>query len=118
MDGLRLDYVLMAHFAQMDGNTVLRVIVVHNNDAPDEASGVAFCKSLLGGEWLQCSYNGNIRKQFPGAGYTYDAGADVFISPRPFPSWTLDQNHDWQPPTPKPDGSWQWDEESQSWKSL
>lgn len=108
----------MAHFAQMDGATVLRVIVVHNNDAPNEAAGIAFCKSLFGAdtEWLQCSYNANIRKQYPGAGFTYDAGANVFIAPQPFPSWTLDTNHDWQPPTPRPEGNgWVWDEASTEW---
>lgn len=111
----------MAHFAQMDGATVLRVIVVHNNDAPTEGAGVAFCKSLFGSdtEWLQCSYNGNIRKQFPAAGFTYDAGPGVFVAPRPFASWTLDENHGWQPPTPMPEGDGRrWDEATLSWVPL
>lgn len=74
----------MAHFAQMDGATVLRVIVVHNNDAPNEAAGIAFCKALFGAntEWLQCSYNGRLRGMYPSAGFTYDAGADAFIAPQ------------------------------------
>jgi hypothetical protein len=89
----------MAHFAEILEGVVQRVIVVHNNH---EAEGAKFCKDLLGGEWLQCSYNNRIRKQFPGRGYTYNSTADVFIAPQPFASWTLDSNHDWQPPTAMP----------------
>lgn len=115
----------MAHFAELDSdNNVLRVIVVSNDDCKDasgnesEAVGVAFCENLFGGRWLQTSYNNNIRKQYAGIGYTYDAGADVFIAPQPFPSWALDENHDWQAPVPRPiDGSYYWDEPSLSWVS-
>ena len=108
----------MAHFCKMNGNVVERVEVVSNAIATDESAGVAFLKSLYGldTDWLQCSYNATIRKQYPGPGFTYELGADVFVAPRPFPSWTLDANHDWQPPTPRPDGlNWVWDEASLSW---
>ena len=64
------------------------------------------------------SYNGNIRKQYAGIGYTYDANADVFIAPQPYLSWTLDSNYDWQPPTPKPDGNYYWDEETLQWVAI
>lgn len=112
----------MAHFAKMNGNAVSEVVVVNNADAPDEATGVAFCKMLFGQdtEWKQTSYNGNIRKQYAGVGFTYDAGADVFVAPQPFASWTLDVNHDWQPPTPYPNdgGRYTWDEGTLSWKLV
>jgi hypothetical protein len=59
------------------------------------------------------SYNHNIRKQYAGIGYTYDAINDVFIAPQPYPSWSLDDNFDWQAPTPMPnDGEFVWDEDS------
>ena len=107
----------MAHFAQIDANNiVVRVVVVHNNDAPDEATGIAFLHGLFGEDktWLQCSYNNNIRKQYPGPGYSYNGA--VFIAPQPYPSWTLDANHDWQPPTSMPvDGEWLWDENQTQW---
>jgi hypothetical protein len=48
-------------------------------------------------------------------GYTYDADADQFVAPQPFPSWSLDDNNDWQAPTPKPEGSFIWDEETLAW---
>lgn len=117
----------MAHFAELDeNNTVLRVIVVDDQDTADadgnesEVIGVAFCENLLGGRWIQTSYNDNFRKQYAGIGSTYDQDADVFIDPQPYPSWSLDENHAWQPPIPHPnDGNpYVWDEENQTWKRL
>ena len=110
----------MAHFARLDqNNTVLAVHVVHNDCAPDEATGISFLTALHGNAvWKQTSYTGTIRKQFAGIGYTYDPAADVFISPQPFPSWTLDTNNDWQPPAPKPDGMTRWDEDSLAWVAV
>jgi hypothetical protein len=102
----------MAHFAEILDGVVQRVIVLHDNE---EANGAQFCQDLFGGDWLQCSYNNRIRKQFPAVGYSYDSSADVFIVPKPYPSWTLNSNHDWQPPTPKPDGKYYWDESQLKW---
>jgi hypothetical protein len=55
-----------------------------------------------------------------GIGFTYSADADVFVAPQPYPSWTLDSNHDWQPPTPYPtDGeTYSWNEEELAWAGI
>jgi hypothetical protein len=118
----------MAHFAEVDENgLVLRVVRLNNDDAPDPATenseplGQAFIASLgLDGEWRQTSYNANFRKAYAGPGFRYDPDADVFIAPQPYPSWTLDANHDWQPPTPRPSegGPWRWDEDTLTWVSV
>jgi hypothetical protein len=116
----------MAHFAEIKDNTVQRVIVVHNNEllvdgVEVESKGAEFCTNLFGGTWIQTSYNGNIRKQYAGIGYTYDAVADVFIAPPAYPSWILDSNHDWQPPTPMPvvEGKrYAWFESNKQWIEL
>ena len=79
----------MAHFAQLDENNVVtQVIVAHNNELVDngverEELGVAFCQSLFGANtrWVQTSYNGSIRKNYAGVGYTYDPVADEFVPP-------------------------------------
>jgi hypothetical protein len=114
----------MAHFAELDSNNVvLRVVVVDNKDTADaqgvekEHIGAAYLERLLGGTWKQTSYNGNLRKNYAGAGYTYNADIDAFVAPKPFPSWTLDANAQWQPPVPMPqDGQqYRWDETTQSW---
>lgn len=108
----------MAHFAEItQSGVVLRVLVV-----PDEQEhrGNNFLSADLGlgGKWVQCSYNSSIRKQYPGPGYRYDETADVFIAPQPYPSWWLDENHDWQPPTPRPNdlNDYSWNEAGQTWE--
>jgi hypothetical protein len=73
----------MAHFAQIENNIVTQIIVVNNEEVFDEATGVAFCKSLFGDntEWVQTSYNNNFRGRYAGIGYTYDKTIDEFIAP-------------------------------------
>lgn len=117
----------MAHFAEIGlDNTVLRVIVVHNNELLDENGveqeqlGKDFCRRLFGGTWVQTSYNGNFRKQFAGIGFTYDSVNDVFVSPQPYNNWTLDSNYEWQPPVTYPDdgNGYYWSEENNNWVLL
>jgi len=83
----------------------------------DEQKGIAFCQKLLGGTWIQTSYNNNMRKQFAGRGYTYDQHNDVFIQAQPYPSWRLDGDFNWQAPVKMPDMGREmaWDEKTQSW---
>ena len=106
----------MAHFAELDNNNiVLRVCVI---DDAHESNGPAWCKNFWGGvEWVQTSYNNNIRKQFAGKGMSYDSTKDIFITVQPFPSWTLDSNNDWEAPTPQPDDdkSYEWNEPTLAW---
>lgn len=78
----------MAHFAQIDSkNIVQQVIVVSDDDCLDqdgnenEAIGALFCHNLLGGRWIQTSYNGNIRGCYAGIGFWYDEINDVFVPP-------------------------------------
>jgi len=118
----------MAHFAQLnEENLVTQVIVVANQDTADqdgvenEAIGIEFCTNLLGGKWVQTSYNGNIRKNYAGIGYKYDADLDAFIPPQPFASWTLNnETAQWEAPTPYPtdDKRYTWDEETTSWVEV
>ena len=118
----------MAHFAQIENNLVTQVIVVDNNDILDEQGneseelGIQFCQDLLGGTWVQTSYNGNIRKNYAGIGYTYDKTRDAFIPPQPYPSWLLNEETClWESPVPYPEETegnpvmYTWDEETVSW---
>ena len=117
----------MAHFAEIgEDNIVLRVIVVSNDDCKDadgnesEAVGAEFCRNLLGGTWKQTSYNGTIRTRYAGTGYKYDSALNAYIAPQPYPSWSLDEYHDWQAPSPKPaeDKLYTWDEDNLEWKEI
>ena len=89
----------MAHFAQIDSDSIVtQVIVVADSDAAkdasqswstwNEAGGIAFCKSLLGADtnWVQTSFNGNIRFRYAGIGMKYDSTNDVFYEQSPYPS--------------------------------
>jgi len=106
----------MAHWAEVDeSNIVIRVLVGSNED-PDE--GYQWLIDNLGGTWIKTSYNGNIRKNYAGIGFTYDPVADHFFAPQPYPSWTLDGDAQWQAPIPMPveEGKFfSWDEESSTW---
>ena len=106
----------MSHWAEIDNdNKVIRVLVGDSND-PNGDEGYQWLIDNLGGTWIKTSYNHNFRKQYAGIGFTYDAINDLFIALQPYPSWSLDQNFDWQAPTPKPEeGFWYWDEDSLSW---
>ena len=117
----------MAHFAKLENNVVKQVIVVSNQDILDEQGqeseekGIAFCSNLLGGTWKQTSYNGKIRKNYAGIGYTYDEGRDAFIPPKPFNSWLLDEvTCQWKAPVDYPtDGKrYNWNEDTQSWDEV
>ena len=111
----------MAHFALLaDDNTVIRVEVVHNNDAPTEEAGIAFMRSIYGKDtrWIQTSFNGSMRKNFAGIGHTYDQARDAFVAPKPFESWALDEARaQWRAPKGMPVGETKlkWDEKTLDW---
>lgn len=88
----------MAHFAKLDDNNiVLEVNVVNNAEldpANEETSGIAWLTEWSGGysNWKQTSYNGNIRKNYAGIGFTYDEDRDAFIPPKPEEGeWVLNE---------------------------
>jgi len=114
----------MAHFAEIsEDGTVLRVIVVSNDIITDadgveqEQLGKDFCQNLLGGRWVQTSYNNNFRHRFASLGGKYDLNNNVFLRAQPYPSWTLNGDYDWEAPIsyPMSGGMYDWSEEDQKW---
>ena len=123
----------MAEFAQLnDDNIVTNVIDVADDDAPDEATGIAFCKNLLGEgtSWVQTSRTGHIRHRLALKNMKYDETNDVFYYPSsPLPSWVLNTSTwDWEAPVALPDDvgaddpdnptefvEYTWDEDTTSW---
>jgi hypothetical protein len=110
----------MAHYAWLDeNNLVVNVSVgVDESELIDGLDTETFYSQATGYNIKRTSYNGKIRKQYAGIGFSYDAVNDVFIAPQPYPSWTLNNNFDWQAPTPKPEGLFTWDELTLSWIEL
>jgi hypothetical protein len=118
----------MAHFAKLGvGNIIEKVEVVSNDIATTEQAGVDFLNNLYNSRdvWKQTSYNGNIRKNFAGVGYSYDQTRDAFIAPKPFNSWTLNETTcQWEAPLVTPEltqeqidnnNYYVWNEETTTW---
>ncbi len=127
----------MAHYAFIDSNNVVvkvltgvdETVIQLDNGVEVGGSTEAWEQFYENQPWysgLTCkrtSYNAAIngyRKQYAGIGYTYDDVRDEFVAPQPFASWTLDQNNDWQPPTPMPSigGPYRWSEEDLEWVAI
>jgi hypothetical protein len=108
----------MAYFAEIDSNNIVtRVLSIPDKE---ENRGQEFLSIDLGlgGKWIQTSYNNTIRNIYAGIGYMYVDSLDVFVLPRPFPSWILNSEGYWESPTPRPttpNKVFVWDEESQVW---
>ena len=123
----------MAHFSQInDSNIVINVIRVEDSDAPNEAAGIAFCKSLLGSDtnWVQTSKTGSIRHNYAGRGMKYDSTNGVFYYPSgDYPSWVLNTSTwEWEAPVALPSDvgpddaenptefvEYTWNEDTTSW---
>lgn len=121
----------MSHFAQIDdNNTVTQVIVIEQETLNTGLWGDPAC-------WIQTSYNTRggvhygadgepdggvaLRKNYAGIGFTYDAGRDAFVPPKPFASWVLDEDTClWKAPVPYPtDGKrYVWNELTVSWDEV
>ena len=110
----------MAHYAFLDANNIVTEVIVGKDETEllDGLTPEEWYGNFRGQVCVRTSYNHNIRKQFAGVGYTYDAVKDQFVAPKPFASWTLDSNNDWQAPTPKPEGSFYWNEETLAWVAI
>lgn len=111
----------MAYYAFLDENNVV-VSVIRGIDETELIEGKdpeTWYSEYKGLTCVRTSYNGRIRKQYAGIGFSYDPVADVFIAPQPFPSWTLDANFDWQAPKPRPEGDLiSWDEVLKEWVNV
>ena len=110
----------MAHWAEVDeNNVVLRVLVMDNND-PNGDEGYQWLVDRLGGNWIKTSYNNNIRERFAGVDCLYDPTLDIFLGPKPYPSWIVSaEKRDWVAPVAKPDsGVWIWNEDTTSWNEY
>jgi len=109
----------MAHYAFLDENNLITEVIV-GIDETETIEGLlpeTWYADFRGQVCVRTSYNGRIRKQFAGKGYSYDPIADVFIAIKPYQSWILDDNHDWQAPVAMPIDNkfYVWHEESLQW---
>jgi hypothetical protein len=114
----------MSYFAKVVDGIVTQVI----------AAELEFFQTFVDsspGEWIQTSYNTYggqhrnggtpLRKNYAGIGYSYDHTKDAFISPKPYPSWVLNEETClWSAPTPMPTDNkiYRWDEPTLAWVEI
>jgi len=107
----------MAHYAFLDENNIVTEVIVGKDETDLTHDWEFFYGEIRQQVCKRTSYNGRIRKNYAGIGYTYDEQRDAFIPPKPFASWVLNDACWWEAPIPMPtDGKvYGWDEDSQSW---
>jgi len=112
----------MAHYAFLDSNNVVTEVItgIDETELIEGLDTETWYGNFRGQTCKRTSYNGNIRKQYCGVGYSYNPDADVFVAPQPFASWSLDSNFDWQPPVayPTDDKFYTWSEDDLNWKEV
>jgi hypothetical protein len=110
----------MAHYAFLDENNVVTEVItgIDETELIEGLDTETWYGNFRNQVCKRTSYNHRIRKQYAGIGYTYNQINDVFIAPKPYPSWLLDNNFDWQAPTPKPEGNYYWDEPTLNWIEI
>jgi hypothetical protein len=113
----------MAHYAFLNENNIVTEVIV-GIDETELIEGLdteTWYGNFRGQSCKRTSYNGNIRKNYAGIGYTYDEARDAFIAPKPFESWLLDEETcQWQAPTLYPtDGlMYKWVEDDLNWQAV
>jgi hypothetical protein len=111
----------MAHYAFLDENNIVTEVIVGKDETDLSQDWEQFYGETRSQICKRTSYNARIRKNYAGIGYTYDSTRDAFISPQPFPSWTLvEETCQWLAPVPLPadDKKYRWDESTLSWAEV
>jgi len=109
----------MIHWAKIDDSNIVEMVVVAEVSEND-LDGINWCQDTFGGNWIKTHPEGLINKNYAGVGYLYDSSLNGFIAPKPYDSWTLDENTcKWLPPIEKPEGvGYSWDEDTLSWNQY
>ena len=114
----------IAHYAFLDENNIVTEVIV-GRDEDEVVDGIsdweAYYGEFRGQVCVRTSYNGNIRKNYAGIGFTYDSGRDAFISPKPYDSWLLvEETAQWEAPVTYPDDGlmYSWNEEIIDWEAT
>jgi hypothetical protein len=111
----------MAHYAFLDDNNIVTEVIagIDETELIEGLDPETWYGNFRGQPCKRTSYNANIRKNYAGIGFSYDAELDAFIPPKPYPSWLLDEaTAQWQAPLPMPEGNYSWDEDSVSWLEV
>jgi hypothetical protein len=111
----------MAHYAFLDENNIVTEVIVGKDETDTSQNWEQFYGELRNQVCKRTSYNGNIRKNYAGIGYSYDATRDAFIPPKLYSSWLLnDDTCLWSAPVAMPTdgGNYTWNESTQAWDTV
>jgi len=113
----------MAHYAFLDSKNIVTEVIpgIHETELILGKTPEIYYGEFRGQTCVRTSYNGNIRKNYAGIGYTYDAARDAFISPKPYASWLLvEETCQWEAPVAYPDDGlmYSWNEEVTDWEAT
>ena len=121
----------MAHYAFLNMQNIVTEVIVGKDETDGPTNWEMHYGNFREQVCKRTSYNtrGGIhseggvpfRKNYAGIGYTYDFARDAFIPPKPFDSWTLNENSClWEAPVAMPDDGQQysWNEETTSWDLI
>jgi len=110
----------MAHYAFLNADNIVTEVItgIDETETIEGLTPEEWYGNFRGQTCIRTSYNARIRKNYAGIGYTYDPEIDAFIPPQPYPSWTLNVDCNWQPPTAYPqDGkTYTWNETQKEWE--
>jgi hypothetical protein len=113
----------MAHYAFLDENNIVTEVIV-GIDETELIEGLdpeTWYGNFRNQVCKRTSYNGNIRKNYAGIGFTYDNARNAFIPPKPYNSWILNEETcQWQAPIayPNDEGIYNWNESTLSWDTA
>jgi hypothetical protein len=111
----------MAHYAFLDENNIVTEVIVGIDETEliEDLDTETWYGNFRGQVCKRTSYNGKIRKNYAGIGYTYDPDLDAFVAPKSFESWVLNEaTARWEAPVPMPEGNYRWDEQTLSWLEV
>jgi len=127
----------MAKFAEINSlDEVLKIIEITDQDVIDNGGhqsleAAQFVETIIplsdsGVKWVEMTDDNSFRKQAAVIGGTYDSTKDKFINPKPYPSWVLNANDDWESPigampSTTTDGKrdyYNWNESNQTWDKI
>ena len=111
----------MAHYAFLDDDNIVTEVITGINETEliEGLDTETWYGNFRGQVCKRTSYNGKIRKNYAGIGYTFDAERDAFIPPQPYPSWQLiEETCQWEAPVSYPtDGfTYAWNETELAWE--
>ena len=113
----------MAHYAFLDENNIVTEVItgIDETELIEGLDTETWYGNFRGQTCKRTSYNGNIRKNYAGIGYSFDSDRDAFIPPKPYPSWILNEDTcNWESPVPYPEGEgmYSWNEDQLQWVEV